>query len=160
MPYYRIRRIGCGGLIGRIVLLLILGVVALICLANRSWFENRALDMLYGTTPKIHAGKAFHPGASAVEDGMRQTAVLVHGLPHVQVAAPPSQAWMSHHKDAVCKHDVCVAVATSKNFAGGQLGIGSVLAALLGGYIMWILVVGDDESPEERVYARMADRYR
>ncbi|MGI8330941.1 hypothetical protein ACRYCC_13325 [Actinomadura scrupuli] len=152
MPYYRVSRMSCGGLLAQIVLVVILGVVGLICFANRSWFEAKAINAVYGDSSKIHAGAAFRPGATAVEDGVRQTAVLIAGAPHVQVSSPTAE-WRERHKDAVCSHGICTAAATPKSFGSG-FGSGTVFGGLLGGlllsYVVWVMVVGD--SPSGRDY--------
>jgi hypothetical protein len=148
MPYYRVSRMSCGGLLAQIVLVVILGIVGLICFANRSWFEAKAINAVYGDGSKIHAGAAFRPGATAVEDGVRQTAVLVAGAPHVQVTSPTAK-WREHHKDAVCGHGVCTAAATSKSFGSGTV-VGTMLGGILLSYVVWIMVVGD--TPTGRDY--------
>lgn len=124
-------------------MLVFLGIVALLCIANRSWIEDRTIGMINSSQPGIHAGTSFKPGVSAVEDGVRQTAVLIRGVPHVQVTSPP-RTWLDHHKDAVCTHNVCVATATSRSSGGGAVGdLAALLAALLFGWIVWIMVVDD-----------------
>lgn len=144
MPYYRAGRMGCGGMLARSVLLMLLMIIGLVCVANRSWFEAKARTSIYGSRPEIHAGKLFRPGASAMEDGVLQTAVLIGGTPHIRVTSP-TVAWLHHHKDAVCRNGTCTAVATPKSFLGsGGVTIGMVLAGLLAGYVMWTLIVGDD----------------
>ena len=144
MPYYRVSRVGCGGLLARVVMLAMLGILALICIGNRGWFEHRAMDAVYGKRLAIHAGSSFHPGVTAMEDGVRQTAVLIGGLPHVRVTGP-TPAWLKAHKDAVCKHDVCTAAATRKNLpGGGGLALSSLAGMALLGYVAWTLLVGDD----------------
>jgi hypothetical protein len=133
---------------------MLLLVVGLVCVANRSWFEARVRKAIYGNRPEIHAGRLFRPGASAVEDGVFQTAVLIGGKPYVRVTSP-TEAWRRHHKDAVCHKGTCTAAATPKNFLGsGGVTIGVVLACLLGGYAMWTLIVGDDPMPYRFPYRR------
>jgi hypothetical protein len=140
MPVLRAAR-GCGSLVVRIVLVAVLAVVALVCAANRSWIEANALDAVYQGRPKIHTGEHFTPGAAAEEDGVRQTAVLIHGKPHVRASSPTGR-WRSHHKDAICDHDVCTAAATHEKFVGeGGVGIAGVLAGLLVCYLVWVLLV-------------------
>jgi hypothetical protein len=131
-------------MLARIVLVVILAVIGLICFANRSWFEARAINAMYGDASKIHAGAAFQPGASAIEDGVRQTAVLVKGAPHVQVTSPTA-AWREHHKDAVCVRNVCTAPASPKSL-GSVPVVGSMLGGLLLAYVVWVMVVGDSPS--------------
>lgn len=138
-------RIGCGGVIARAVLVMMVGIVALICIADRSWFENRIANALYGDRPEIHLGRQFRPGATAVEDGVRQTAVTIRGVPSVRVTAPTG-VWRRHHRDAVCANGRCTARATAKRFPGAAgIGLGGLLAALLAGYIAWTVLVGDDD---------------
>jgi hypothetical protein len=146
MPYYRVSRLGCGGLVARVVMLVMLGILALICIGNRGWIEQRALHAVYGNRPAIHTGGSFRPGMSAVEDGVRQTAVLIGGVPHIRVTKP-TKDWLKGHKDAICKHDVCTALATKAHLpdaGGGGLALGSLLGLALLGYIVWILVAGDE----------------
>jgi hypothetical protein len=149
MRAYRVGRVGCGGLLFRAALLTTLLVAALICVANRSWFEDRLVTAMHGDRPKIHLGARFEPGATVTEDGVRQTAVLIDGAPHVRVESPNPE-WRRHHKDARCKGDICTAAATHADFRGGAgLALGGLLAALLAGYIAWTLIVGD-HSPARR----------
>jgi hypothetical protein len=137
-------RVGCGGFVARAALIMMVGIVALICVANRSWFESKILNAMYGHRPEIHLGKQFRPGSTAVEDGVRQTAIMIRGVPHVRVTAPTA-AWRRHHQDAVCTQDACTAQATAKWFPGAAgVGLGGLLAALLAGYIVWTVLVGDD----------------
>ena len=145
MPYYRVTRMGCGGLFVRVVLLAMMGILALVCIGNRSWIEHQAADAIYGDRLAIHAGSSFRPGVSAVEDGVRQTAVLVGGTPHVQVTSPTAD-WLKAHKDAVCEHKVCTAAATRKSLpgSGGGLAFGSLAGMALFAYMVWTLLVGDD----------------
>jgi hypothetical protein len=143
MPYYRASRMSCGGVLARVVLMFILGAVGLICFANRSWFEAQAVNAMYGDSSRIHAGAAFRPGATAVEDGVRQTAVLIAGTAHIQASSPPA-AWRNHHKDAVCSHNLCTAAATPKGFGAGPV-YGTLLGGLLFAYILWIMVTGDSD---------------
>lgn len=145
-------RTGCVGCLGRIVLLVMLGFVVLICVANRAWLHEKALNAIYDDRPQIHAGKYFNPGGSAVEDGVRQHAVLIDGKPHVRVESPPD-AWHANHKDAKCKDDVCTAAAKPEDFVGaGGIDIGGIIAGLLLCYIVWILIIGDDD--DDRYYPR------
>ena len=145
-------RTGCVGCLGRIVLLVMLGIVVLICVANRAWLHEKALNAIYDDRPQIHAGKYFNPGGSAVEDGVRQTAVLIDGKPHVRVESPTDE-WHKNHKDAKCKDDVCTAAATPEEFVGaGGIDIGAIIAGLLVCYLFWIIVVGDDD--DDRFYRR------
>lgn len=140
MPYYRSSRLGCNGVIARCVLVAMMGIVALICIANWSWFEGRTLEALYGDRPKIHLGEHFKQGASAVEDGVRQTAILVDGKQFVQVKRPTPE-WRRKHKDAVCQRGTCTAAATPGKFTGsGSWSIGALLAGLLFGWIVWTLI--------------------
>ncbi len=145
MPYYRVSRLGCGGLLARVVMLVMVGIVGLICIGNRGWIEQRAIRAVYGKQLAIHSGSSFRPGVSAMEDGVRQTAVLIGGVPHVQVTKP-TQAWLKAHKDAVCKHEVCTAVATPKNLPGGAGGmaLSSLLGVALIGWVAWAVITGDD----------------
>jgi hypothetical protein len=137
-------RLGCGGVVARGVLIAMMGVVVLICIANRSWFEARAMNALYQHRPEIHVGGQFKPGASAVEDGVRQTAVMVGTVPSVRVSAPTA-AWKRHHPDAVCADGSCTARATAKKFAGAAgVGLTTVLAGLLVCYVVWVLLAGDE----------------
>jgi hypothetical protein len=147
MPYYRVTRLGCGGILIRSGFVVLLGIAALICVANRSWFEAKAVNAVYGDQRKIHLGENFRPGAAAVEDGVRQTAVLIGRAPHVRVTTPTA-AWLRHHKDAVCHHGVCTAAATPKRFMGRRVSISvsTVLAMLLVAFIIWTLLT-EDRSP-------------
>lgn len=144
MPYTRAGRGGCGGLIVRIVTVMMLAIVALVLVANRSWVEGKVLNRLYDGRPEIHAGKHFRPGATAVEDGVTQTAVLIHGEPHVRVSSPTA-LWRADHKDATCHDGVCTAAATRKSFSGGGgvdlVGIGAVALVI---YLVWVLLVDND----------------
>jgi hypothetical protein len=150
MSYYRVSRLGCGGLLARSVLVVMMGIVALICVANRSWIEGKALNAFYGNRPQIHLGEQFTPGATAVEDGLRQTAVLIGGAPHVRVTSPTAD-WLRNHKDAVCKHDVCTAAATRAKFAGsGGIDFVGALAGLLLCFIVWTVLTEDDRSARGR----------
>lgn len=148
MPYYRVNRIGCGGIITRIVLVVMLGIVVLVCIANRAWLTKQAVDAIYGDRPEIHAGEYFTPGASAEEDGVRQTAVMIHGVPHVRVKSPSHQ-WRDAHKDATCDHDVCTARATKGSFFGeGGFSLVGLGAVLLMGYFVWLFLFYDDRDYE------------
>lgn len=148
MPYYRVNRAGCGGIITKIVLVVLLGVVVLVAVANRSWIQGLVINGIYDDRPKIHAGEYFTPGAKAVEDGVRQTAVLVHGAPHVRAVSPPHE-WRDAHKDASCRHDVCTARATEGHFFGaGGTSVVGLLAFLLVGYIVWLFLFYDDRDYE------------
>lgn len=150
-------RTGCGGCLARVVLLVMLAIVVLICVANRSWLHEKILNAMYDGRPQIHAGEYFRPGASAVEDGVRQTAVMIDGKPHVKVTEPTKE-WLRKHKDAECKDDVCTAAATHEEFSGaGGIDIGTILAGLLVCYIFWVLVVGDDDDDDR--YYRRGGRY-
>ncbi|MCO6009171.1 hypothetical protein NE236_29800 [Actinoallomurus purpureus] len=123
-----------------------MGIVALICIANRSWFEAKAVDAIYKDRRAIHVGKDFRPGATALEDGVRQTAVLVGRAPHVRVTSPTA-VWLKHHKDAVCKRDVCTAAATPLKFVGGVgIGLGTLGAMLVVLVIGWTLLFDDRDS--------------
>lgn len=159
MPLLRAAR-GCGSLVVRIVLVAMLAVVALICVANRSWITAKALDAVYQGRPKIHAGEHFSPGAAAEEDGVRQTAVLIHGKQYVRVSSPTEQ-WRRHHKDAICDHDVCTAAATHMKFAGeGGVSVVGILAGLLVCYFVWILLVDTDDDFRGGPYRRYGDGRR
>ena len=148
VPYYRVNRVGCGGIITKIVLVVLLGVAALVAVANRSWLEGLAINAIYDDRPKIHAGAYFTPGASAVEDGMRQTAVLIDGAPHVRVTSPP-RAWRSERKDVKCADHVCTARATKGDFLGaGGMSLVGLLALLLVGYFVWLFLFYDDRDHE------------
>jgi hypothetical protein len=152
MSYYRATRLGCRGLLARGVLVGMLGLAVLVFVANRSWFETKALNRIYGNRPAIHVGKQFTPGASAVEDGVRQTAVLVGGTPHVRVTSPTTE-WLRRHKDALCDDGGCIAAATSKKFAGGGgLDLGTALAALLVCFLGWTLLTDDGRLRPYRRY--------
>lgn len=142
MPYYRVTRMSFGIVLARVVLALFLGIAGLVCIANRAWFEGQAMNAIYGDGARIHLGSSFQPGASAIEDGVRQTAVLIGGKPHIKVISP-SALWHAHHPDAVCTRNVCTAAATSKTFVRAAGGLGSVLGVLLFGYIIWVVVAGD-----------------
>lgn len=143
MSLFRAGR-GCGGLVARIVLVAMLAIVGLICVANRSWIEAKAINAIYGGRPQIHAGKYFEPGATVKEDGVRQTAVLVKGKPHVRVTSPTPE-WRRQHKDATCKDDVCTAPATEEKFLGsGGIDLVGILAGLLVCYLVWVLLVDND----------------
>ncbi|HEY8480766.1 MAG TPA: hypothetical protein VIL71_13155 [Spirillospora sp.] len=129
-----------------------LATVVLILVANRSWVHKKIINAMYDGRPQIHAGKYFRPGASAEEDGVRQTAVLIDGKPHVQVTKPTKE-WHAHHKDAKCKGDVCTAAATPESFPGaGGIDIASIAAMLLVLYIFWVLVIDGDD--DDRYYRR------
>jgi hypothetical protein len=145
MRYSRFGGLGCGGVIMRGLLVSMLGIVALICIANRSWFEAKAIDAMYGERARIHQGEQFKPGAVVTEDGVRQTAVLVKGVPHVRVTSP-TEEWRDEHKDAECERDVCTAPATKLSpLPGGATGgVTGLLAALLMIYVVWTLLMGDD----------------
>ncbi|NDU71658.1 hypothetical protein GWI34_03310 [Actinomadura sp. DSM 109109] len=140
------------------MLVVMMGIVLIICLANRSWLQEKAVNAIYEDRPKIHAGKYFEPGASAVEDGVLQTAVMIRDKPHVRVKSPPEE-WMDAHDDAKCKDKVCTAAATKKKFTGGgAIDIGSVLAGLLLCYFIWLLINGDDDY-DDRYHPRYDRRY-
>ncbi|WP_433183074.1 hypothetical protein [Actinoallomurus sp. CA-150999] len=157
MPYYRVKRLGCGGLLIRSAFVALVGIVALICIANRSWFEAKAVNALYGDRRAIHLGKEFRPGATAFEDGVRQTAVLVDHDPHIRVESPTA-TWLRHHRDAVCKHDVCTAAATPlKNFVGVGIGMSAVLAMLVVLFAGWTLL-SDDRGDRYGGYGGYGDR--
>ncbi|GAA3973973.1 hypothetical protein GCM10023085_65570 [Actinomadura viridis] len=153
---------GCGTLVARVVLVVMLAITAF---ASRSWFEGKALDAIYGNRPRIHAGDHFEPGATAVEDGVRQTAVLIRDVPHVRVTSPTPE-WRRNHKDAKCDDGVCTARATHEKYLGG-IDLMSVLAGLLVCYLVWILLVDTGrpsyrDEDDHRPYARdrSYDRYR
>ncbi|MBO2465330.1 hypothetical protein [Actinomadura violacea] len=157
MPLLRAAR-GCGGLVVRIVLVAMLAVAALVCVANRSWIEGKALDAVYQGRPKIHAGGHFAPGAGADEDGVRQTAVLIHGKQSVRVTSP-TERWRRRHKDAVCDHGVCTAAATREKFLGaGGVDIMGILGGLLVCYIVWVLLVDPGGPGPGSGYADRYDR--
>ncbi|GGT76266.1 hypothetical protein GCM10010177_37970 [Actinomadura citrea] len=156
MFYRRSPGLGCFGLIARIILLVMMGIVLIICVANRSWLQAKAVNAIYENRPQIHAGKYFEPGATAVEDGVRQTAVLIKDKPYVRVTSPPDE-WREKHEDAKCKGRVCTAPATHESFTGGgAIDIGSVLAGLLLCYFIWLLINGDDDYDDR--YDRRYDR--
>lgn len=156
MFYRRSAGLGCFGLIARIVLLVMMGIVLIICVANRSWLQAKAVNAIYEGRPQIHAGKYFEPGATAVEDGVRQTAVLIKDKPHVRVTSPPDE-WREKHDDAKCKGKVCTAAATHESFTGGgAIDIGGVLAGLLLCYFIWLMINGDDDYDDR--YDRRYDR--
>ncbi|MEV0662613.1 hypothetical protein ACIBI3_22820 [Actinomadura luteofluorescens] len=158
MFYRRSAGLGCIGLIARVVLLVMMGIVLIICVANRSWLQAKAVNAIYENRPQIHAGKYFKPGATAVEDGVRQTAVLIDDKPHVRVESPPEE-WLDKHKGAKCKRHVCTALATHEKFnGGGAIDIGSVLAGLLLCYFVWLLINGDDDY-DDRYDPRYDRRY-
>lgn len=156
--YRRSTGLGCIGLMARIVLLVMMGIVLIICVANRSWLQAKAVNAIYEDRPKIHAGKYFEPGATAVEDGVRQEAVLIDEKPYVRVKSPPDE-WREKHKGAKCKNRVCTAPATRESFTGGgAIDIGSVLAGLLLLYFIWLLFNGDDDY-DDRYHPRYDRRY-
>ncbi|NYE11447.1 hypothetical protein [Actinomadura citrea] len=135
---------------------MMMGIVLIICVANRSWLQAKAVNAIYENRPQIHAGKYFEPGATAVEDGVRQTAVLIKDKPYVRVTSPPDE-WREKHEDAKCKGRVCTAPATHESFTGGgAIDIGSVLAGLLLCYFIWLLINGDDDYDDR--YDRRYDR--
>ncbi|MEV5751294.1 hypothetical protein AB0L00_26025 [Actinoallomurus sp. NPDC052308] len=143
MPYYRARRLGCGGVLVGAGFVALMGIVALICIANRSWFEGKVTNAIYGDRRAIHLGKEFKPGATAEEDGVRQTAVLIDRAPHVRVTSPPDK-WLKNHKDAVCKHDVCTAAATPLKSVGGVgIGLGGLAAMGVVVYAVYSLLFDD-----------------
>jgi hypothetical protein len=150
--------LGCIGLIARIVLIVMMGIVLIICVANRSWLQEKAVNAIYDDRPRIHAGKYFEPGATAVEDGVEQTAVMIDDKPHVRVKSPPDE-WLDEHRGAECKNHVCTAPATRESFTGGgAIDIGSVLAGLLLCYFVWLLINGDDDY-DDRYHPRYDRRY-
>ncbi|WP_143227012.1 hypothetical protein [Actinomadura mexicana] len=135
---------------------MMMGIVLIICVANRSWLQAKAVNAIYEGRPRIHAGKYFEPGATAMEDGVRQTAVLIKDKPHVRVTSPPDE-WREKHEDAKCKGKVCTAAATRESFTGGgAIDIGSILAGLLLCYFIWLLINGDDDYDDR--YDRRYDR--
>jgi hypothetical protein len=149
MPYYSGRTLGCGGVLARAVVIMMLGVVGLICFANRSWFAAKAIDTIYGQRSAIHLGRAFRPGATAVEDGVRQTAVSIAGRPYVRVTSPTA-AWRRDHRDAVCERHVCTAAATPRRSASGRtVGIGTALGVILAAIVFWLVIMDD---PYDRLH--------
>lgn len=138
---------GCGGWLAHAILMVTMAILALVCFAGRGWIEDKIVSEVYGQRPKIHAGKHFEPGATAVEDGERQTALLIGGKPHVKVTSPPRE-WLDKHRDARCKRDVCTARATPARFLGANgFSLTALLAALMVCYITWVLIIGDDPPP-------------
>lgn len=158
MPLIRAGR-GCGALIVHVVLVATLGIVALSCVANRSWIEEKIVSAVYQDRPKIHAGERFTPGATAREDGVRQTAVLVHGDPHVRVTSP-TKRWRANHEDATCRGDVCTAAATPQDFLGEDgIDIAALPAGLLACYLVWALLIDNDSPRHGRKRRNGYDRH-
>jgi hypothetical protein len=146
VPYTRISRAGCGGLLARIVMIVFLGIVALICIANRSSIETRVTNALHGNRPKIHAGPHFTPGTTATEDGVKQTAVIINHTPHIQAISPPA-AWHQNHPDAICTKQTCIAKATPKTFPTTRAtDLTTALALLLLTFVTWTLIKGDSHT--------------
>lgn len=135
-------RIGCIGVLAQVVIVVFLGIVALICVANRTWFHEQALEMMHGEKAKLYAGPTFEPGAVVQENGMRLEAVMKDDKPYVSVANP-TDAWRDEHKDADCDRKVCLVPASSMGLAANIGYAGSLLSVALAGWIMWTLIVGD-----------------